>query len=85
MKNVKNIEDAKIKEEFVTQNNVEVEIFEYDTGKPNTATFLDIKGYQATAFADVAVFIVQTKDEQQFIYKMSDINRIRTYITKEAI
>lgn len=86
MSNVKQIEDAKIKSEYELKNNLTIFFEErWENGDPlnNVEYFNDIKGYQATSFADVAVFVVQMKDDKQFIYKMNNINRIETFITKE--
>ena len=44
----------------------------------NGPDFKDIKGYQVAA----EFFIVQLKDDSQYIYPTRDIARIKTYITK---
>lgn len=79
--------DVVAKEEFVLKNNVQIlfedEYTEAGSIEGDLKEFLDIKGYQATSFADVAVFVVQLKNDNQYIYKMSNIKEIRTFITKE--
>lgn len=79
--------DVEVKEEFVLKQNIQIlfedEYSEMGAIEGDLKEFLDIKGYQATSFADVAVFVVQTKDDRQFIYKMNNIKEIVTFISKE--